>query len=356
MKKTLIALAALAATGAFAQNVTVYGRLDAGYAQTTTSTTAAGVTTDTKANGVQSHNSVSSMWGLKGTEDLGGGMNAFFVLEQDIYPANGTVGQSGANGGTSTAAAPNPANGFNRTSLVGVNGGFGSISFGRDYNAVFKLIGATDVNSLSRISTVQGAANIGGSTIANMVMYSSPNMGGFTLNVNYGNQDTSGAADAKNKTQAITGVYANGPLMVGIGAGNVEVTAGTAVTKTEGTALGASYDFGKFKLAGNYITTKATAAAGTTVEGKEYNLGVVVPMGKVSLIGQIGRNTATGDTGGNTDTSGNDFVVGVDYALSARTALFAKTGTYNKSSGTSAGDTTFDTKQTSTAIGIKTTF
>lgn len=350
MKKTLIALAALAATGAFAQ-VTVYGRLDAGYANTTTSTTAAGVSTDTKANGVVSHNSVSSMWGLKGTEDLGGGMNAFFVLEQDIYTANGNTGASGAGAGATNLS------GFNRTSIVGLNGGFGSIAFGRDYNVVFKLIGSTDVNSLSRISTVQNAANIGGSTIANLVTYSTPDMGGFKVNVNYGNDDTSvGAADNKVKTTAVSGVYANGPLMVGIGAGNVESTQGAGVvSKTEGTALGASYDFGKVKLVGNYITSKVTTAA-SDAEFKETNLGVVVPMGKVSLIAQIGRNAKTQSLGGTTDTSGSDFVIGADYALSARTAMFIKTGTYNKTSGTLLGDTTADTKQTSTAIGIKTTF
>jgi predicted porin len=349
MKKTLIALAALAATGAFAQNVTVYGRLDAGYAQTTTSTTAAGVSTDTKATGVQSHNSVSSMWGLKGSEDLGGGMNAFFILEQDVYPADGNTGVSGAAGGTGNAS------GFNRTSLVGVNGGFGSISFGRDYNAVFKLIAATDVNALSRISTVQSAANIGGSTIPNLIMYSTPDFGGFKVNVNYGNQDTTvGAATQQAKVTAITGVYANGPLFVGVGLGNTTTTT-TGDSKTDGTALGASYDFGKFKLAGNYITSKATNIAGFVyANATEMNLGGTMPMGKLTFIAQVGRNTLKDD--GATDTSGVDYVLGLDYALSARTALFVKGGMYNKSSGTLVTDSTFDTKQTSYAIGLKTTF
>lgn len=350
MKKTLIAMAALAATGAFAQ-VTVYGRLEAGYANTTTSTTAAGVSTDTKANGVMSHNSTSSMWGMKGTEDLGGGMNAFFVLEQDIFTANGNTGVSGAAGGGTNAA------GFNRTSLVGLNGGFGSIAFGRDYNAVFKVIGATDVMGLSRLSTVQNAANIGGSTIANLISYSTPDMSGFKVNLNYGNDDTSsGAVDAKVKTTALTGTYTNGPLFVGIGAGNVESTQGAGVvSKTEGTALGASYNFGMVKVIGNYITKKVTAAA-SDAETKETNIGVSAPMGKVTLLAQVGRNTNTQSLGGTTDTSGTDMVIGADYALSARTALYVKTGTYNKSSGTLLGDATADTKATSTAFGLKTSF
>jgi len=153
---------------------------------------------DTKANGVQSHNSVSSMWGLKGTEDLGGGMNAFFVLEQDVYPADGNTGVSGSGGGTTNQP------GFNRTSLVGVNGGFGSISFGRDYVPTFKLIGGTDVNSLSRISTVNLANNTGVSTDPNIVFYSTPNMGGFMLNVAYRNQDQSTTTDTYQKLTNVT--------------------------------------------------------------------------------------------------------------------------------------------------------
>jgi predicted porin len=289
MKKTLIALAALAATGAFAQ-VSVYGRLDAGYAMTTN--TVNGV--DTKANGVQSHNSVSSMWGIKGSEDLGGGLKANFTLEQDIYPANGNVGNSGALGGGAGSAA------FNRTSLLGLSGGFGSVAFGRDYVPTFKLVAATDVNNLSRISTVQLAANSGNSTQPNLVFYSTPNMSGFQLNIAYGNQDSTvstAAGDTSTKVTNVTATYANGPLMVGVGTGTTEIKAAgaaagtftlgtttlTSIEKVTGTVLAASYDFGKFALKGNMISSKATAAAGNA-ELNELNIGATVPMGKVTLV------------------------------------------------------------------------
>jgi predicted porin len=377
MKKTLIAMAALAATGAFAQ-VTVYGRLDAGYAMTTN--TAANV--ETKANGVQSHNSVSSMWGLKGTEDLGGGMNGFFQLEQDVYTANGDQGVSGGSGGvgvtsgvvSTTTSRVATEIGFNRTALIGVNGGFGSIAFGRDYVPTFKLVGATDVNNLSRISTVQLPGASGNSTQPNLVFYSTPDISGFKLNVAYGNQDSTKATDAGDTSTKITNVtatYTNGPLMVGVGSGTTEVkSAGSVATNTfvvngqtvfaagvdkiTGTVLAASYDFGKFALKGNAITSKATTAT-TDATATELNLGATVPMGKATLIAQIGTNKVTA-TGLAEDMTGSDAVLGVDYALSARTALFAKTGTYAKVSGTLAGDAAYDTKSTSTAIGIKTTF
>lgn len=359
MKKTLIALAALAATGAFAQ-VSVYGRLDAGYAATTN--TSNGV--ETKANGVQSHNSVSSMWGIKGSEDLGGGMKANFTLEQDIYPANGNTGVTGAGGGLTNAS------GFNRTSLLGLSGGFGSISFGRDYVPTFKLIGATDVNSLSRISTVNLSANTGVSTTDSMVIYNSPVMSGFQVNLAYRNADqtvSTAAGDTNQKLTNITATYANGPLMVGVGTGTTEAksaganatsvtyggtTAITGAEKVSGNVVAASYDFGSFKLVGNYITSKAqNVTAGNDVEANELNIGATVPMGKVTLIAQAGQNTlkATGVD----DRKGTDFVLGVDYSLSAKTALFAKTGTYGKMDAAVGGG---EYKSTSTAVGIKTVF
>jgi predicted porin len=361
MKKTLIAVAALAATGAFAQ-VTVYGRLDAGYAVTTS--TANGV--DTKANGVQSHNSVSSMWGIQGSEDLGGGLKATFKLEQDIYTANGNTGVSGAGGGSGNAS------GFNRTSLLGLSGGFGSIAFGRDYVPTFKLVAATDINGLSRVSTVQLAAAGGQSTAPNLVFYSSPNLSGFQVNLAYGNQDTtSNAGDNTTKITNITATYTNGPLMVGLGTGTTEIRAngapngganislgnasiavgGGQIDRATGTVLAASYNFGSFMLGGNMITNKVTTATGDA-EASEINLGVTVPMGKVLLKGQVGTNKIKGSSIAN-ERTGSDVVLGVDYNLSNKTALFVTTGTVGNTSGTGSAQ---DNKVVSTAVGIKTVF
>lgn len=370
MKKTLIALAALAATGAFAQ-VSVYGRLDVGYAATTN--TANGV--DTKANGVVSHNSVSSMWGIQGSEDLGGGMKANFKLEQDLYTANGNVGVSGSSAGagvTSSSLAATPGTvttqvGFNRTSLLGLSGGFGTVSFGRDYVPTFKLVGATDINGLSRVSTVGLSANTGVSTTDSVVFYSTPVMSGFQVNVAYRNADQSAATETSQKLTNLTATYTNGPLMVGAGTGSTEARSaganatainlsafgGSSITtaeKVSGNVIAGSYDFGSFKLVGNYITSKATVGA-TDTEALELNIGATVPMGKVLLKAQAGQNTLK--VTGADDRKGTDFVLGADYSLSAKTALFATTGTYNKMDAAAGGG---EYKSVSTAVGIKTVF
>lgn len=364
MKKTLIAVAALAATGAFAQ-VSVYGRLDAGWAQTKTTTN--GVST--KANGVQSHNSVSSMWGIQGSEDLGGGLKAMFKLEQDVYPANGTIGNSGITGGNAGVGSA----AFNRTSLIGLSGGFGSVAFGRDYVPTFVLAAATDINSQSRITTVN-TSYVAGSTLPNLVHYSTPVLSGFQANLAYGNQDqtVSNAAGKTNlKVMNLSATYKNGPLMVGAGTGRVEQNAAganattgtafffpfTAADKVTQNIVAGSYDFGVVRLVGNVIMGKATNAgtafgAFDELKSREINIGGIVPMGKVTLRAQVGTNQLE-VTGASEKWDGNDFIVGAEYALSAKTAAFFKTGTYAKGSGINAA---LDTKRTSTAVGLRTVF
>jgi len=376
MKKTLIALAALAATGAaFAQSsVSLYGRLDAGYANLVDSYTTGGTTTEQRSNGVSSHNSVSSYWGLQGVEDLGGGLKANFKLEADLFPVTGATGSSGADNGY-TGTGDRASNGaFNRTSLLGLSGNFGSIAFGRDYLPTFSLAAATDVFGQSALTTVglstgkitanNGAATVlggVGSTVSRQVIYTTPNFSGFTGKLSYGNSDRTvtgtGAADAVARNSNLSGVYSNGPLYVGLAWGVNEAVATASTTKNELTVLGASYDFGSFKLVGNYISAKETNTARTTdTTGTETNLGVTVPFGAVTAIAQIGRNTYSSSvTGQNGDMSGNDWAIGADYALSKRTTAFVKTGVSNKSEGTIAG-ATYDQKRTASSIGIRHTF
>lgn len=389
MKKTLIALAALAATGAFAQSsVTLYGRLDAGYAAATrTQNIAGGASTEAKLNGVNSHNSVSSYWGIQGTEDLGGGLKAGFKLEQDVFTANGNTGASGAANG----AASNGS--FNRTSLLSLSGNFGTVAFGRDYVPTFSMIAGNDVFGQTRLTTVNLSAATG-STIDKQFVYTTPNFSGVVAKLAYGNTDssvTNSEVVARNNNLTVT--YANGPLSVGLGWGTQEAvgngvaavaaTAFTSIngatyanvagqsTKAETTALVAAYDFGSFKLLGNFITAKynPNTAASLDTTKTETNIGVSVPMGKITLLGQYGRNTynttlAAATVGAQGDSSGNDWALGADYALSKRTTLFVKTGVVNKFDGTAAptsgGNTATtvngDTKLTETNFGVRHTF
>ena len=385
MKKTLIALAAVAATSAFAQSsVSLYGRADVGYANQSVSTTRAGVDTKNTLNGVTSHNSVSSYWGITGTEDLGGGLKANFKFEQDLFPATGATGASGADSGTTGQADRAATGAFNRISLVGLSGGFGTLNLGTDYVPTFKLAAATDVFGSSYLTTVGLAAGthgvglgtitagaIGNITTANnsiaqntgaarQIQYSTPNFGGFTANLAVVNSDASYSGGtvttATAKQTNVSGIYSNGPLYVGLAFG-VREAESTVTLKNELTVFGASYDFKSFKLVGNYLASKSTASnvVGDT-KSTEYNLGVTVPFGAVTAIAQIGRNTYNSDVSGQAgDAAGNDWAIGAEYALSKRTTAFVKTGTTNKLEGT-INNQARDTKRDVTSIGVRHTF
>lgn len=380
MKKTLVALAALAATASFAQSaVTLYGIVDAslGTQKTTgTTTTAAGVTTITTTKGsmMRSGDLSGGRWGLRGSEDLGGGLKANFNLEHGLNVADGSVGA-----------------GFTRRSVVGLSGGFGAVDFGRDYAPTLGVTGATDVDGVNPVSTT-GHQEVRRS---NAITYTSNNMGGFGFKLQYANNKssvgttvsspasstvtTSDTADSKGFGANLT--YANGPLYVGFGydratKGGMVTTSSAAApvvagNRETGWILGATYDLGMAKVFFNTGTEKtvslATLAAGQaaqTAKVGQTNVGVKVPMGAVSFLAGVGRNSNKVTASGNVPTtsikgSGTDWMLGADYSLSKRTTVYARTGVTGKLSNTvnTAGVTSRTAaKSSATYVGVRHTF
>ena len=125
MKKTLIALAAVAATGAaFAQSsVTLYGVADAGIVKTNKA--GLGYTNDKlQLSTNNTLNNGNSRLGVRGVEDLGGGLKASFNFEQGLSLDNGAAG-------TFSGGA------FGRAAYMALAGGFGEVSMGRRLNPAF---------------------------------------------------------------------------------------------------------------------------------------------------------------------------------------------------------------------------
>lgn len=340
MKKTLIAVAALAATSAFAQ-ATVYGRLDMGY-QNNTTTNAAG-TVDTKNNGFMGNGLSTSLWGIKGSEDLGGGMSANFKLEQDVNMANGQMG-----GQSDIAAGTDTSIGFTRTALVGVSGGFGSVDLGRTYTPLFSMAGASDVFGTTGATTVN-LASADGVRSSSSIFYTSPNISGLQVKVSYGNNDktkTDLSGDGKTSNMGASVAYAAGPLFVGfaIGSNKAEDDAGVSTADTDANALTATYAIGAAKIYAGLINSKDKLA---DTKKAEQNLGVSFGMGGgLTVMAAAGRNINTDAAG--VDTTGTDMVLGLTKDLSKRTTVYVKTGTYNK-----LGD---NAKQTTTALGLRHVF
>lgn len=120
MKKTLIALAAVAATSAsFAQSsVTLSGLIDVGFEKRFSG----------DANKVTGNRNATSNWTISGTEDLGGGLKAVFKASTSFNPDDGTLGALSAN--TSGSAFGN------NDMFVGLTGNFGTLRAGRPVNTL----------------------------------------------------------------------------------------------------------------------------------------------------------------------------------------------------------------------------
>ena len=216
MKKSLIALAVLAASGAaMAQSsVTLYGVADAGVTYLNGADNWSGVT---------SGNNLTSRLGFRGVEDLGGGLKANFVIEGgfNLDNGDGASGYAGAKAGEGFQ--------FKRRSTVGLSGGFGEVRMGRELTAAFNATARYDVFGSVGIGqsrlwadggVVDASANATAVTtnqrISNALTYVAPDFSGFKFGLNYGFGETT----ASNSDSGYLGAgltYDNGPLSLGLG-------------------------------------------------------------------------------------------------------------------------------------------
>ena len=202
MNKKVMALAvagAFAVPGAALADATIYGRVNVGLDQYS----ATGATNS--AQDLKSRNRVfdsASRLGFRGTEDLGGGLRAVFVIESGVnMDTGGTTGQGGqANPSTGTLAT--------RDSYGGLEGDWGRVSFGRQSvfwtNGVIAQSGPNYINIDVPMATVGGGFGLVkgiGTRINNTVMYSLPNMSGFGGYVSY--SPNSEAAQAGQNTDGV---------------------------------------------------------------------------------------------------------------------------------------------------------
>lgn len=292
MKKSLLALAALAFVGAAAaqSSVTLYGIADiyVGDSDAAGSKVAAG------SGGV-----AGSRWGIKGSEDLGGGLKANFNLEQAVNLGNG-------------AAA-----GFTRQANVGFSGGFGTLKIGKSWNAMDDVYGASNSGFDSALSANAGGVWLNGyaGEAAAQLHYTTPTVAGFTAAVSTqlnGNVATGNVAGGK--TTAFNVTYAAGPVAAAVAYEDNKNT--TLAAAQKGTMFNGSYDLGAAKLLGSYYTTKP---AGGGAKTNSYQLGADVPVsGPLTLSVGFASSKVSG-----TGTTSRAFGVTGAYALSKRTTAYA---------------------------------
>lgn len=304
MKKTLVAVAALAASAAFAQSsVTLYGVADAYFGSEKIN----GVTSNTVVN---SGGLSQSRIGLSVKEDLGSGLSAFAIIEGNVALDQGA-------GATS-----------DRKSIVGLSGGFGAISLGQQQTPMQDVLeNVIDAQGNSGFSTVNAAlvGNVAAAgatllTMGNSVRYDTPNFDGFSAAVQIGFGEDKTLATSAGRGVSLNLSYANGPVAVAVAhetikgslVGFAPINPGPGVT-VKATALGGSYDFGVAKLNLGYGRLSATASPSL----REYNIGVSVPVDAFTFVGQYSQSKVSGVAG-----NSKSFALEGRYALSKRTTAY----------------------------------
>ena len=267
MKKSLIALAVLAASGAaMAQSsVTLYGVADAGVGKIEAGSLAGGNDASDKTEfiGNSLMNNGNSRLGVRGTEDLGGGLKAGFNFETGIDLDDGSA--------TNSAFWARQAN-------VWLGGNWGTLKLGRQFTpsyltlATYELTGAANYSALTNTYNVAGIGFRANSAFA----YVTPDMGGFSAAVAYVTKTDLGLSkDAYD----LGLMYNNGPIAVGVSANKF----GTSKTNYQ---AGAKYSFGNFAIAGSY--TSASNQAKNVRRG--FGLGASAGFGAFSLTADVTRD------------------------------------------------------------------
>jgi len=364
MKKSLVALAALAVAGiASAQSsVTLFGVLDAGVSYYDAKTNLPNGSTVKQSQWAQTSSGYnSSRLGFRGNEDLGGGLAASFWLEAGLNNDTGAAGGGAGISGTTTATVL-----FNRRSTVSLSGGFGEVRIGRDYtptfwnDTVFDPFGTNGVGTNQITAAHPGDLNYVRSS--NTVGYFLPtNLGGFYGQVQYGLAEqvkvTGVNVSSGGRSAAGRFGYANGPVDVALayGQSTVNDVVGVSNSKVKTANLGASYDFGVIKAFGEYSQVKTDGVTyplpSTSTKLNGYLLGLTAPVGP-GLIRASFSSDKLSIAGPN--PKANKFALGYVHNLSKRTALYATVAhvtNKNGSSTTTGGSPTFVAGTPSSANG-----
>lgn len=272
MKKSLLALAALTAFAGAASaqsSVTLFGIVD--LAARSVSNGNAGSIKSLSPDG-----QVASRLGVRGIEDLGGGMRAGFWLEGALQ------GDTGNPGGLT----------WQRRSTVSLIGGFGEVRAGRDFNPATRVIVANDPFAYVGVASVANlrgrffANAVGNAGVAlrndNQITYFLPAMGGLNgeVMVSAGEGNTRG-----NKATGFRLGYAAGPLNVQ-GALVKTAQTGGMIDGASTMNFGASYKTGFATFHAFY-----EVAEYSTTERKLTSLAAVVPVGTGTFKAQYGRAT-----------------------------------------------------------------
>ncbi len=340
MKKTLLALAAVAASSAaFAQSsVSLYGVVDASLESVKGS--------DNTVSRVSSDNLATSRLGFRGTEDLGGGLKANFVLETALKSDTGAQGNS--------------ARFFDRAAWAGLGGGFGELRLGRIDSSIGLLAGNTSLLGAQGYDDLRIADTFASNKyrrLDNAVTYLLPTLvKGLSAQVQYSTAaGTSSAAGAETygvdtgKTWGFNVAYAANGVVAGLGYVNGKANPSGSIKDT-GALVYAGYDFSVAKLTGYYNMDKTTDAAEIR---RLMGVRVDVPVSKEFAV-QASVAKVKNTTLANRGDDDNATIVALKgvYSLSKRTAVYGLFTNVNNSDAANLGVASYANTAGNTARGL----
>jgi len=249
MKKSLIALATLAAVSgtAMAQSsVTLYGRVDLGVNYTGLNPGVGGLSPKWS---MASGGAGASRFGVRGTEDLGGGLKANFLIEAGVAADTGGVTQLG-----------------DRNVYVDLSGGFGSVRLGRFLNPQLLQVGKFSAFGTDYIGSGSLIMHVEGARYNNAMAYTTPSMGGFSATVMtaFDEANTFRVAQPQGATASTSAT-----------ASNASSASGNAIPALKKPInIGLNYDAGPLSLGLAYARNGASGPDALINVGASYNLGV----------------------------------------------------------------------------------
>jgi predicted porin len=336
--KACVAAAALcAATAAKADSsVTLYGIADVGVMYLSHSTPEFNGGTGTGHVFQLTNAGYSpSLWGMKGVEDLGGGLTAEFKLESGINLANGGYDNPGGNNGL-----------FNRIAEVGLSGGFGTVMAGLQISPFFNIIYALDPRGAgefgSILTPVSDNSLIASVFMPNAVSYTSPDIGGFQAAGLFALGGVAGSFQT-GRAWSVSARYTNGTFLAGaayISANNaadsalasvgelypINVRAYTAGMSYKFGALTAKAAFANFKANSVPVSADPALAFSTNTSVNVYSGGVdYFALPNLDLNAGVYYQQDRVNSGGHSIMG----AIGTQFFLSKRTSLYAQFGVVN---------------------------
>lgn len=311
---------------ATASSVTLFGLMDTGL-----DLSSAGGPATAR---MQSGQYAGSRFGLRGTEDLGDGLQAVFVLENGLNSDTGVAGQSGRL--------------FGRQAYVGLSGRAGALTLGRQYSPLVSVAFQMDAfeNGMAPQFPNLGLYP-GGERIDNAIKYTSPSFGGLTMAAMLALGERSTAPRAGDDSYGVNVHYASGPMRLVAAYGVRKFASAAALGEvvkpvvvlpnvvTNGSITtymaGGNYDFGLFALHGGYQRQRiADDVYFGRIDQDLYTLSVAVPVGKAGRF-LAGYTFLNDHSPAQLDAS--LFGFGFVYSLSRRTSVYTSTAWLNNHNG-----------------------